>query len=85
MLIFDEATSALDNIHEEEVNAAIDLASEGLTTITIAHRLSTIKNSDRIIVLHEGKIVEEGVPDELIADANGIFHKVSLKREEVFG
>ncbi|ULT83010.1 hypothetical protein L3Y34_012325 [Caenorhabditis briggsae] len=76
VLIFDEATSALDNIHEEEVNAAIDLASEGLTTITIAHRLSTIKNSDRIIVLHEGKIVEEGAPDELLADANGIFHKM---------
>ncbi|EGT53021.1 hypothetical protein CAEBREN_05995 [Caenorhabditis brenneri] len=76
VLIFDEATSALDNIHEEEVNAAIDLASEGLTTITIAHRLSTIKNSDRIIVLHEGQIVEEGPPDELLADANGIFYKM---------
>ncbi|CAI2357399.1 unnamed protein product [Caenorhabditis sp. 36 PRJEB53466] len=76
VLIFDEATSALDNIHEEEVNAAIDLASEGLTTITIAHRLSTIKNSDRIIVLHEGKIVEEGPPDELLADVSGIFHKM---------
>ncbi|KAF1748248.1 hypothetical protein GCK72_024715 [Caenorhabditis remanei] len=76
VLIFDEATSALDNIHEEEVNAAIDLASEGLTTITIAHRLSTIKNSDRIIVLHEGQIVEEGPPDELLADVNGIFYKM---------
>ncbi|CAB3399339.1 unnamed protein product [Caenorhabditis bovis] len=76
VLIFDEATSALDNIHEEEVNAAIDLASEGLTTITIAHRLSTIKNSDRIIVLHEGKIVEEGAPDDLLADTKGIFYKM---------
>uniref|UniRef100_A0A1I7TC41 ABC transporter family protein n=2 Tax=Caenorhabditis tropicalis TaxID=1561998 RepID=A0A1I7TC41_9PELO len=76
VLIFDEATSALDNIHEEEVNAAIDLASEGLTTITIAHRLSTIKNSDRIIVLHEGQIVEEGPPDELLADVHGIFYKM---------
>uniref|UniRef100_A0A8R1HZ19 Uncharacterized protein n=1 Tax=Caenorhabditis japonica TaxID=281687 RepID=A0A8R1HZ19_CAEJA len=76
VLIFDEATSALDNLHEEEVNTAIDLASEGLTTITIAHRLSTIKNSDRIIVLNGGKIVEDGAPDELLADSNGIFHKM---------
>ncbi|CAI5455825.1 unnamed protein product [Caenorhabditis angaria] len=76
VLIFDEATSALDNLHEEEVNTAIDLASEGLTTITIAHRLSTIKNSDRIIVLHEGKIVENGAPDELLADPNGVFYKM---------
>ncbi|CAD6189417.1 unnamed protein product [Caenorhabditis auriculariae] len=76
VMIFDEATSALDNIHEEEVQHAIDLASEGLTTVTIAHRLTTIKNSDRIIVLDDGKIVEDGAPDDLLADENGRFYKM---------
>uniref|UniRef100_A0A1I7XKT7 ABC transmembrane type-1 domain-containing protein n=1 Tax=Heterorhabditis bacteriophora TaxID=37862 RepID=A0A1I7XKT7_HETBA len=76
VMIFDEATSALDNIHEEEVQHALDLASEGLTTITIAHRLSTVKNSDRIIVLDNGSIVEEGPPDELLAKEGGRFQKL---------
>ncbi|VDL73810.1 unnamed protein product [Nippostrongylus brasiliensis] len=75
VMLFDEATSALDNIHEEEVQHALDLASEGLTTITIAHRLSTVKNCDRIIVLDEGRIVEEGPPDELLAKEGGRFQR----------
>lgn len=76
VMLFDEATSALDNIHEEEVQHALDLASEGLTTITIAHRLSTVKNCDRIIVLDEGRIVEEGAPDELLAKEGGRFQRL---------
>ncbi|WKY16389.1 hypothetical protein Q1695_001220 [Nippostrongylus brasiliensis] len=76
VMLFDEATSALDNIHEEEVQHALDLASEGLTTITIAHRLSTVKNCDRIIVLDEGRIVEEGPPDELLAKEGGRFQRL---------
>ncbi|KJH44078.1 ABC transporter, ATP-binding protein [Dictyocaulus viviparus] len=75
VMLFDEATSALDNIHEEEVQHAIDLASEGLTTITIAHRLSTVRGCDRIIVLDEGRIVEEGPPDELLGKEGGRFQK----------
>ncbi|KAK6062302.1 ABC transporter, ATP-binding protein [Cooperia oncophora] len=76
VMLFDEATSALDNLHEEEVQHAIDLASEGLTTITIAHRLSTVKNCDRIIVMDEGRIVEEGPPDELLAKDGGQFRRL---------
>ncbi|VDM59178.1 unnamed protein product [Angiostrongylus costaricensis] len=76
VMLFDEATSALDNIHEEEVQHAIDLASEGLTTITIAHRLSSVRNCDRIIVLDEGRIVEEGPPDELLGKEGGRFQKL---------
>ncbi|VDK75168.1 unnamed protein product [Cylicostephanus goldi] len=75
-MLFDEATSALDSIHEEEVQHAIDLASEGLTTITIAHRMTAVRNCDRIIVLEEGRIVEEGPPDELMGKEGGRFQKV---------
>lgn len=63
ILLLDEATSALDKKNEREVQAAIDNIRKELgsiTTIVIAHRLSTIKNSDKIIVLNKGKIVEEG-------------------------
>ncbi|CAI4225548.1 unnamed protein product [Auanema sp. JU1783] len=78
VLIFDEATSALDNKHEEEVCQAIDLASEGLTTISIAHRLSTAKTSDRVIVIDDGMIVEDGPPDELLAREGGRFRKMYM-------
>ncbi|GMR33914.1 hypothetical protein PMAYCL1PPCAC_04109, partial [Pristionchus mayeri] len=76
VIIFDEATSALDKKHEEEVQHALDAAAEGITSITIAHRLSTIKTADRIIVLDGGEIVEEGAPDELLANENGRFHRM---------
>ncbi|EYC03258.1 hypothetical protein Y032_0095g2839 [Ancylostoma ceylanicum] len=76
VMLFDEATSALDNIHEEEVQNAIDLASEGLTTITIAHRMSAVRSADRVIVMDEGRIVEEGPPDELLAKEGGRFQKL---------
>ncbi|CAJ0610448.1 unnamed protein product, partial [Cylicocyclus nassatus] len=76
VMLFDEATSALDSIHEEEVQNAIDLASEGLTTITIAHRMTAVRNCDRVIVLEEGRIVEEGPPDELMGKEGGRFQKL---------
>uniref|UniRef100_A0A914PJ09 Uncharacterized protein n=1 Tax=Panagrolaimus davidi TaxID=227884 RepID=A0A914PJ09_9BILA len=76
VIIFDEATSALDTKHEGEVQKAIDAASQGVTTITIAHRLSTVRNSDRIIVLESGEIVEEGTPEELMASKDGKFFRM---------
>lgn len=76
IMIFDEATSALDTKHEVEVQKAIDAASEGVTTITIAHRLSTVRNADRIIVLESGQIVEEGSPEELLANKSGKFYRM---------
>ena len=66
ILILDEATSALDSATEKLVQSAIDRMQKDRTTIIIAHRLSTIKNADRIIVLKDGEIIEQGTHSELI-------------------
>ncbi|WP_277752882.1 ABC transporter ATP-binding protein [Thermomonospora catenispora] len=67
ILVLDEATSALDTQTEQAVQAAIEAASAGRTTITVAHRLSTIRDADEIIVLDRGEIVERGTHEELLA------------------
>jgi ATP-binding cassette, subfamily B, bacterial len=69
VLVLDEATSALDTQTERQVQEALDLLSEGRTTITIAHRLSTVRDSDQIVVLDAGRIVERGTHDELVEGA----------------
>jgi ATP-binding cassette, subfamily B, bacterial len=67
VLVLDEATSALDTATERLVQAALDEAGRGRTTITIAHRLSTIRSADTIAVLHGGRVVERGTHEELLA------------------
>lgn len=75
IMILDEATSALDTESEKLVQAAIENLMKNRTSLVIAHRLSTVKNADLICVLHEGKIVERGKHDELLAN-NGIYSKL---------
>jgi ATP-binding cassette subfamily B protein len=76
ILILDEATSALDAVTEARVNAALDELMRGRTTFVIAHRLSTIRNATRILVFHEGQIVESGTFDELVT-AGGRFAELA--------
>ena len=73
--ILDEATSSLDSESEKLVQDALEKLMKNKTSIVIAHRLSTIKNSDKIIVLDSGKIVESGNHDELI-NKNGYYSKL---------
>ncbi|MEW4402027.1 ABC transporter ATP-binding protein [Agrobacterium tumefaciens] len=75
ILILDEATSALDSESEAAIQEKLDLLMQGKTVIAIAHRLSTISSMDRIVVLENGRIIEEGPPGELI-ETNGLFARL---------
>ena len=79
ILILDEATSALDSATEKLVQSAINKMQKDRTTIIIAHRLSTIQNADRIIVLKDGEIIEQGTHAELIK-ASGEYEKLNQQQ-----
>ncbi|KAJ1553462.1 ATP-binding cassette, sub-B (MDR TAP), member 4, partial [Cladochytrium tenue] len=80
VLLLDEATSALDTQSERIVQRALDVAAADRTTIVIAHRLSTIRNADLIVVMSNGRIIETGKHDELIA-RGGVYHELVEKQK----
>jgi glucan exporter ATP-binding protein len=76
ILILDEATSALDNVTEARIQRALQALTKGRTTFVIAHRLSTVRDADQILVLKDGRLVEQGKFDELIR-SNGLFAELN--------
>ena len=81
ILMLDEATSALDTRTEQEIQAALDLVSQGRTTLVIAHRLSTVISADEIIVLQDGRIAERGRHGELLAK-RGLYAEMWARQRE---
>jgi ATP-binding cassette subfamily B (MDR/TAP) protein 1 len=79
ILLLDEATSALDTESEKLVQAALDKAMRGRTTIAVAHRLSTIQRADVIFVLDQGRVAEEGSHSELMLKKGLYFEMVKLQ------
>jgi ABC-type multidrug transport system fused ATPase/permease subunit len=73
VLILDEATSSLDSHSEKRVQEALARLMSGRTVIVVAHRLSTIRNADKVVFVDDGRIVEEGAPDDLLARPGGRF------------
>ena len=86
ILILDEATSALDNKAEAVVQKAIDNLMQDKTVFVIAHRLSTIQNSNKIVVINQGEIVETGTHEQLLQIKNGAYkalYEMQFKNQEV--
>jgi ATP-binding cassette subfamily B protein len=79
ILILDEATSALDSVTEARIQSAFDELARGRTTLIIAHRLSTIRKADLILVVKDGKIVEQGKHEELLR-RKGYYHDLYSKQ-----
>uniref|UniRef100_A0A453FAJ3 Uncharacterized protein n=1 Tax=Aegilops tauschii subsp. strangulata TaxID=200361 RepID=A0A453FAJ3_AEGTS len=81
VLLLDEATSALDVESERVVQEALNRIMVGITTLIVAHRLSTVRNADCIAVVHQGKVAERGVHDDLIKDPDGAYsHLIRLQQ-----
>ena len=81
-MFFDEATSALDANNEKTIMDNLDEFFKGRTVVVVAHRLSTVKNADQIIVLHHGKVVEQGNHREL-ADKKGYYYELVKNQLEL--
>jgi len=83
LLILDEATSALDNESERLIQEAIERLRGGVTIVVIAHRLTTVLRADRLLVLERGRLVEEGAPQELLADEHSRFYRAFHGSQEL--
>ena len=81
IFIFDEATSALDTKTEKSIEKSLKKLSKNATTLVIAHRLSTVIDADKIIVLENGKIAEEGTHTQLI-NKNGLYSEMWFRQQE---
>jgi ATP-binding cassette subfamily B protein len=81
ILILDEATSSVDTETERQIQAALDELVKGRTTIAIAHRLSTLYNADRILVLNQGKLEEQGTPKQLMENEGTFHHLVQMQSQ----
>ena len=84
ILVLDEATSALDSESEALIQEALVKLMHGRTSIVIAHRLSTVASLDRIVVLENGKIVEQGKHDELLKRKDGVYKKLWDRQSGAF-
>ena len=81
ILVLDEATASVDTITEQKIQSAIDTIIRGRTSIVIAHRLSTVKNADLILVVKDGRIIEQGRHEELLK-ARGHYFKLYTRQYE---
>ena len=81
ILVLDEATASVDTLTEQRIQSAIDTVIEGRTSLVIAHRLSTVRNADLILVVRDGKIVEQGTHKELIS-AKGPYYRLYTRQYE---
>ena len=82
LLIFDEATSSLDSKTEKAIQASIENAARGSTTLVIAHRLSTVMNADTILVMDAGRIIERGTHASLIENQGRYAQMWALQQQE---
>lgn len=83
ILILDEATSAVDTETERQIQDALDRLVKGRTVFAIAHRLSTLTRADRLLVMKDGRLVEQGSHDELLAIPNGVFAGLHKLQQEL--
>ena len=81
ILVLDEATASVDTLTEQKIQSAIETVIEGRTSLVIAHRLSTVKNADLILVVNDGKIIEQGTHSELLK-AKGYYYRLYTRQYE---